>query len=140
MSQAKEGDKVRVHYTGKFEDGTVFDSSQGGQPLEFTAGSTELIPGFSKAVVGMAPGDSKTVTVTPEEGYGLRQEGMEQKVPRRMLPPEAKVGDPLQAQAGDQTIVVWVKELNDEEAVLDANHPLAGRTLIFDLEMVSVNA
>lgn len=140
MSQAKQGDKVQVHYTGKFEDGTVFDSSQGAEPLEFTAGGTDLIPGVSKAVIGMGPGDTKSVEIPPEEGYGERQDGMEQKVPRNLLPPEAKVGDPLQAQAGDQTIVVWVKELGDEEAVLDANHPLAGRTLLFDLEMVAISA
>jgi peptidylprolyl isomerase len=138
MSQAKQGDKVQVHYTGKFEDGSVFDSSQGAQPLEFTAGGTDLIPGVSKAVIGMAPGEAKSVEIPPEEGYGQRQDGMEQNVPRNLLPPEAKVGDPLQAQAGDQTIVVWVKELGDEEAVLDANHPLAGRTLFFDLEMVAI--
>lgn len=138
MSQAKQGDKVQVHYTGKFEDGTVFDSSQGAQPLEFTAGGTELIPGVSKAVIGMAPGDSKSVEIPPEEGYGQCQDGMDQTVARNLLPPEAKIGDALQAQAGDQTIVVWVKELNEEEAILDANHPLAGKTLIFDLEMVAI--
>jgi len=140
MSQAKQGDKVQVHYTGKFRDGTVFDSSEGAQPLEFSAGSSELIPGVSKAVIGMAPGDTKTVEIPPEEGYGQRQDGMEQTVPRNLLPAEAKIGDALQAQAGDQTVVVWVKELGDEEAILDANHPLAGRTLFFDLELVAVNA
>jgi peptidylprolyl isomerase len=138
MSQAKQGDKVKVHYTGKFRDGTVFDSTQGAEPLEFTAGSSELIPGVSNAVIGMAPGDAKTVEIPPEEAYGQRQEGMEQKVPRNLLPSEAKIGDALQAQAGDQTIVVWVRELGEEEAVLDANHPLAGRTLFFDLQMVAI--
>jgi peptidylprolyl isomerase len=138
MAQAQKGDKVKVHYTGKFPDGTVFDSSEGGDPLEFTAGGTELIPGVSNAVVGMEPGQSKTVEIEPSEGYGERQEGMEQTVPRNMLPAEAKVGDPLQAQAGEQTIVVWVKELDENEATLDANHPLAGQTLVFDLEMVAV--
>ncbi|KMY66301.1 peptidylprolyl isomerase [Desulfocarbo indianensis] len=138
MPQAKQGDKVQIHYTGKFPDGTVFDSSQGGQPLEFTAGGADLIPGVSQAVVGMAPGETKTVEIAPADGYGQRQEGMEQKVAREMLPPQVKEGDPLQAQAGDQTIVVWVKELGEQEAVLDANHPLAGKTLVFDLEMVSI--
>lgn len=140
MSQVKQGDKVQVHYTGKFEDGTVFDSSQDAQPLEFTAGGTELIPGVSKAVIGMAPGDTKSVEISPEEGYGQRQDGLEQTVPRNLLPPEAKIGDALQAQAQDQTIVVWVKELGEEEAVLDANHPLAGKTLFFDLEIVAITA
>ena len=140
MSQAKQGDTVQVHYTGKFEDGTVFDSSQDAQPLEFTAGGTELIPGVSKAVIGMAPGDTKSVEIPPEEGYGQRQDGMEQTVPRNLLPPEAKIGDALQAQAQDQTIVVWVKELGEAEAILDANHPLAGKTLFFDLEMVAITA
>ncbi len=138
MAVAKIGDRVKIHYEGRLEDGTVFDSSEGREPLEFTAGGSEVIPGVSNAVVGMSEGENKTVTLSPEEAYGVHVPGLEQKVPRRLLPPEVRVGDPLQAQAGDQTIVVWVKELDDEFAVVDANHPLAGHTLTFDINLVEI--
>jgi len=138
MSKAAKGDKVTIHYTGKTQDGNVFDSSQGGDPLQFTVGSGELIPGVNNAVEGMSVGESKTVEIAPQDGYGQRQDGLEQRVARNMLPAEAKEGDPLRAQAEGQEIIVWVKELGEEEAVLDANHPLAGKTLVFDLELVSV--
>ncbi len=136
MAAVKQGDTVTVHYTGKFEDGDVFDSSSGGEPLKFTAGGQEVIPGVSNAVVGMNTGDSKTVTVSAEEGYGERQEGLLQKVPRAQLPPEVKVGDPLQAQVEGNNFIFWVKDLDEEFATLDANHPLAGKTLVFELELV----
>ncbi len=135
----QQGDKVSINYTAKLEDGTVIDSSQGGQPLEFEAGGPQLIPGVSNAVVGMEVGETKTVTIPPEEGYGPHQEGMVQKVPRNLLPPEVKVGDQLRAQAGDQEITVMVTELDDEFGVVDANHPLAGQTLVFELELLSIN-
>ena len=139
MAEVKLGDRVNIHYTGRLEDGTVFDSSKDREPLEFVAGGDEVIPGVSNAVVGMNPGDAKTVELTPEMGYGQRQEGLEQRVERNMLPPEVKVGDPLQATVGDHKIVVWVLEIGDEHAILDANHPLAGYNLVFDIELVSVN-
>ena len=140
MAQAKQGDRVQVHYTGRLVDGNVFDSSREREPLEFQAGSDELIPGVSNAVVGMSEGDQRTVTVPPEEGYGPRNEEMVQQVPRDVLPAEVEVGDPLRAEAEDQQIEVWVRELTDEHATIDANHPLAGQTLEFDLELVAVLA
>ncbi len=139
MGEVKLGDRVNIHYTGQLEDGTVFDSSQDRDPLEFVAGEDEVIAGVSNAVLGMKPGESKNVELEPEEGYGARQEGLEQRVERTMLPDEAKVGDPLQATVGDHNIVVWVMEISDNHAVLDANHPLAGHRLLFDIELVSVN-
>ncbi|MFP3867201.1 MAG: peptidylprolyl isomerase [Desulfobacteraceae bacterium] len=139
MNTTKIGDRVQIHYTGRFDDDTVFDTSEGQEPLEFTAGSNEVIPGVSQGVVGMKPGDSKTIEVAAEEAYGPRQPGLEQRVPREMIPPEASVGDPLQAKVGEQTYVVWVTEVGDDFAVLDGNHPLAGRNLIFDIELVSVS-
>lgn len=140
MSITQIGDQVQIHYTGRFEDGTVFASSEGREPLEFQAGGDEVIPGLSQAVVGMELGESKTVEVEPENAYGPWKPGLDHRVPREMLPEEAELGDPLRAQVGDNTMVVWITELGDDFAVLDANHPLAGRTLIFDIEVVSLNA
>ena len=140
MAQVKQGDRVQIHYTGRLPDGTVFDSSREREPLEFEAGSPELIPGVSLAVVGMSAGEERTVTVPPAEGYGDRNEEMVQEVPRDVLPENVQVGDPLRAQAGEQEIQVWVKELGEETALVDGNHPLAGHTLEFDVELVAVVA
>ncbi len=140
MAQAKQGDRVQIHYTGRFPDGTVFDSSREREPLEFEAGSEELIPGVSNAVIGMSEGEQRTVTVPPAEGYGDRRDEMVQEVPRDALPEGVQVGDPLQAQAEDHQVQVWVKELTDETAVIDGNHPLAGQILEFDVELMAVIA
>lgn len=142
MSGTKSGDRVKIHYTGRLEDGTVFDSSEEGNPLEFTAGGSEVILGVSRAVIDMEPGDKKTVEIGPEDGFGARQPNQAQKVPRNLLPEGATVGSALQAQGpqGSQPITVWVVELDEESAVLDANHPLAGRSLVFDIELVSIDA
>lgn len=133
-----KGDQVKVHYTVKLSDGTVVDSSEGGEPLGFVAGGEQVIPGVSKAVLGMEVGDSQTVTVPPEEAYGPHHPEAVQKVEIGMLPPNVKEGDQLQASSGDQQFVVRVVELGQEHAVLDANHPLAGQTLVFDLELAEV--
>ncbi len=137
MSVVSSGDVVRVHYKGSFTDGEVFDSSDQGKPLEFTAGGQQVIPGVSQAVIGMAVGDVKTVTIPPDEGYGPREERLVQRVQLSDLPEGVSPGDPLQAQIQDQTVVFWVVEVDQESAVLDANHPLAGRDLVFELELVS---
>ena len=138
MSVINEGDLVKIHYTGRLEDGTVFDSSEGRNPLEFKAGGEDIIPGVSQAVIGMKPGDSKTVTINPENGYGPHYPERAQSVPLDLLPEGVEVGSALQAQTqdGGEGITVWVTELNEETAVLDANHPLAGRTLVFNIEIV----
>ena len=138
MSVTKLGDRVQIHYTGRLEDGTVFDSSEGRDPLEFSAGGQEVIPGVAQAVIGMQQGESKTVVVSPEEAYGVRTPGLEQRIPRTLLPEEVQVGDRLQAKVGEQIILVWVVELGEEFGVIDANHPLAGQSLIFDIELVFV--
>jgi len=137
MSQVSQGDVVRIHYTGRLPDGTVFGSSQEREPLVFVAGEGTMIRGVADAVVGMSVGESKTVTVPPEEGFGQRNPALEQTVPRAQLPDQVKEGDQLQAVQGDQQIAIWVRELGDETAVIDANHPLAGQTLEFDLELLS---
>ena len=140
MTQAAAGNTVRVHYTGRLSDGTVFDSSQGRDPLEFTFGSGQVIPGFDEAVTGMAVGDSATVTIEPENAYGERREEMVQNVPRNDIPAEIElaVGMQLQASGPQGQMIVTVMELSDDVVRLDANHPLAGKALTFDLELVEI--
>ncbi|MEN6495159.1 MAG: FKBP-type peptidyl-prolyl cis-trans isomerase [Thermoguttaceae bacterium] len=142
MTQVSRGEVVRVHYTGRYTDGTVFDSSEDREPLEFVAGSNEVIQGVSDAVVGMANGEKKTVTIPPEQGYGDRNPALEQSVPLDNLPEGVQEGDQLRLVHDEQEIPVWVREINEDEEVakIDANHPLAGVTLVFDLELVSHNA
>lgn len=138
MTDVKTGDRVQVHYTGRLQDGTVFDSSEGRDPLEFTAGGDEVIPGFSRAVLGMEPGQNLTVTIAADDAYGPRVDGLTQQVNRSLLPDNVSVGDPLQADLDEGPLIVWVSELNDAYAVIDANHPLAGRDLVFEIELVTI--
>lgn len=143
MSQAKVGDKVAVHYTGKLEDGTVFDSSDGRDPLQFEIGSSAVIPGFEHAVVGMEPGESKTAKVPAEQAYGEREHGKVVEVERAQLPPdlELRVGQRLKLTDQQQNATyVTVADLNDGSVKLDANHPLAGKDLLFDIELVEIGA
>jgi peptidylprolyl isomerase len=138
MDITKPGDQVQIHYTGRLDDGTIFDSSTGQSPLEFTAGGGEMIPGVSQAVLGMRPGESKTVTVDPEDAYGQRQPGLEKRVSRSIIPEEAEVGSVLKTQVKGETTIASVKELGGDFAILDFNHPLAGHRLSFDIELVAV--
>ncbi len=140
--EAKRGDKVKVHYTGSFEDGTIFDSSKGQTPLEFTIGGGQVIAGFEDAIVGMSAGDAKSETIQPERGYGERHEELVFTVPRDELPEgsEVAVGDMLEIGFGDgRSATVQVTQLDDRFLTLDANHPLAGKTLLFDLELVAID-
>ena len=142
MSKATSGSTVKVHYTGRLEDGTEFDSSVDRDPMEITLGGGQVIPGFEAGLMDMAAGDKKTVTIPSDEAYGPVHEEMVQNVPLADLPtdPAPTVGDQLMAHTPDgQQIPLIVTEITDEHAVLDANHPLAGKTLIFDLEMVEVS-
>ena len=138
MTQVHRGDVVRLHYTGKFPDGVVFGTTEGGDPIEFIADREHMIEGLTEAVLGMEVGAKKTVTITPEQGFGPRRPDLEQRVPRSVLPEGVRVGEPLVAQRAGQQTRVWVRELGDEFAVVDGNHPLAGQTLVFDIELVSV--
>lgn len=141
MSQAKSGDTVRIHYTGKLDDGTQFDSSSGRDPLEFALGSGQVIPGFDAAVEGMAIGDSKSVAINPDQAYGQRHDQLVQEVPKSTLPDdmEATVGMQLQGQSpeGDVSHFV-VTAVTDESITVDANHPLAGFILNFEIELVEI--
>ena len=138
MGTVEKGNQVTIHYKGRLEDGTVFDSSEGRDPLAFEAGSGQVIPGFDSAVLGMTAGEKKTITIPAAEAYGEHDDNLIQEIPRNMLPEDVKVGDQLQAQSEDQQFLVTVAKLTDEEATVDANHPLAGKTLIFDLELVGI--
>ena len=141
MAEAKEGDEVQVHYTGKLEDGTVFDTSEDGEPLSFTIGEERVIPGFEEAVTGMAPGDSKTTEVEPEQAYGEHREDMVMEMEKDQIPSEVdpEVGQQLQLRLENgQTVPVLITALGEDTVTIDANHPLAGRKLIFDIELVDV--
>ena len=141
MEKAKVGDTVRVEYTGKFEDGQVFDSNKGRELLEFTLGEGKIIPGFEKAVVGMEVGEEKTVKIPPEEGYGEYIEGLVADVERERFPEDLKleVGRQLVIpQKNGNQLIVTITKVTDSKVTLDANHPLAGKTLIFDIKLKEI--
>ena len=140
MSHAKPGDTVRLHYTGTLDDGSEFDSSRGREPLEFTLGAGQVIPGFDEAVSGMRVGERKTVTIPADQAYGVRQEELILAVPRAQVPPHIalEVGQELQLSQEGHAFQVTVREVTDEQVVLDGNHPLAGEALTFALELVEI--
>lgn len=140
MTEVKTGDTVRIHYTGKTE-GQTFDSSEGKDPLEFTVGSGQIIPGLDAAMPGMQEGEAKTVEVPSAQAYGEPDPNARQAVPRDQIPADVPVdpGTQLQMQTPDgQVLPVTVIEANEQEVTLDANHPLAGKDLTFDIELVEV--
>ncbi len=138
---ASDGDTVRVHYTGTLEDGTTFDTSVGREPLEFTLGEGQMIPGFEKAVYGLQVGKSKTVTIPAEEAYGPHRDDLVIVVEREQLPADLdpKVDQQLQMQQADgRTAVVIVTDVSEATITVDANHPLAGKDLTFEIELVEI--
>jgi peptidylprolyl isomerase len=141
MNQAKSGDTVTVHYTGSLEDGTVFDSSEGGEPLEFAIGSGNVIPGFEQAVIGMSPGDSKTATIPSDDAYGPYFEERVLVVERQQIPTDMPmdIGSQLQIQQESGMVIpVIVTDITEGEVTLDANHPLAGEDLTFEIRLVAI--
>ncbi len=139
--KVKKGDTIKVHYTGRFDDGEVFDSSQGREPLQFKVGTGEIIKGLEKAVLGMQPGEKKNVTVNPEEGYGNYNKKLLMEMPKERIPEDIspEKGMPLQlVNKQGKAIPVVVTEILDKSVRLDANHPLAGKVLFFDLELVEI--
>jgi peptidylprolyl isomerase len=141
MTDVKTGDTVRIHYTGTLTDGTTFDSSEGRDPLEFTVGSGQIIPGLDKAIPGMSVGDRKTVNVPADEAYGPHNPAATQAVPRAEIPDNIPldIGSKLQVQmSGGQVVPVTVAHVTEEEVLLDANHPLAGKDLTFAIELVEI--
>lgn len=137
----KKGDKVAIHYKGTLDDGTVFDSSEGRDPLEFEAGSGMVIKGFDDGVMGMKVGDKKSIHIHVDEAYGPVFEEMVFKFDRSEIPPNIplNVGETLNMHDGQREVPVIIKEVTEEFVKLDANHPLAGHDLNFDLELVSIN-
>jgi len=136
----KKGDKIKVDYEGRFESGEVFDASEKhGQPLEFEAGKGMVVPGFDAAVIGMDVGEEKTVTLKPEEAYGMPNEKAVQKVPKDKFPAEAKegmmIGVPL---PNGQQMPAKIVKIDDKEVTIDMNHPMAGKVLIFKIKVVEI--
>ncbi len=141
MTQAKQDDTVRIHYTGKLADGTVFDTSLNRHPLQFTIGKGQVIAGFEQAVIGMNTGESRTATIPVDQAYGPRREDRIVTVERGTLPPDLnpEVGQRLEmTQMDDQTLLVTVTAVSDTTLTLDANHPLAGKDLTFDLQLIGI--
>jgi len=141
MPKAKKGDKVKVHYTGSLKDGTVFDSSRERDPLEFVLGGGMVIAGFDEGVEGLDIGESVTVTIPPERGYGPRREEMIITIPREQFPGHLNpvIGDKYQVpDPSGRLAVLTVTDINNESVVLDANHELAGKDLIFEIELVEI--
>ncbi|WP_029036129.1 FKBP-type peptidyl-prolyl cis-trans isomerase [Salinimicrobium xinjiangense] len=141
MSQVKQNDTVRVHYTGKLTDGQVFDSSLEREPIEFTMGQGQLIPGFEKGLLDMKVNEKKTIEIPADEAYGQPREELVQEVEKSQLPEEIKPepGMGLVSKSPDgREMNLVVKEVKDDTIVVDGNHPLAGKDLVFDLEVVEI--
>jgi len=141
MAQAKQGDTVQIHYTGKLEDGTIFDTSRERHPLRFTIGSGQVIAGFDQALVGMNAGESRTTKIPVELAYGPRRDDMITTMDRSQLPKEAvpQKGQRLElTQADDSVILVTITEVSDTTITIDGNHPLAGKPLTFDIELIGI--
>lgn len=141
MAKAKQGDTVQTHYTGKVDDGSVFDTSAGRDPLQFTIGSGQLIPGYEQAVVGMNSGETKTIKIPADEAYGQRRDDMIIVADRNEFPSDIdpKIGDQLEMhQPNGNVVLVTVTEVSDSNVTLDANHPLAGKDLTFDIQLLNI--
>ena len=143
MQQAQNGDTVKVHYHGRLRTGETFDSSEGRDPLKFTVGAGQMIKGFDEGVKGMQVGDKKTVEIEAAEAYGQREETNMIEFPKDQFPPEMKPEEGMQLMLSNdqgQQFPVMVAEVKEASVLLDANHPLAGQDLIFDIEMVDIQA
>lgn len=143
VQQAQTGDTVQVHYTGKLQDGAVFDSTEGSEPIEFTLGQGQIIPGFEQAVTGIQLGESRTVNVPVDQAYGPRNDNLIQEVSREQLPEDIQPEVGMQLQRildTGETLVVTITEVNDATITIDANPPLAGKDLIFDIKLVGIGA
>lgn len=140
MQTVKNGDTITVHYTGRFEDGTVFDSSlnEGREALKATLGQGQLIPGFENGLIDMKVGDKKTIELEPADAYGDVNPAAIIDVPKAQFPDDLEVGQLLQGQSPQGMFIVKVLEINDDMVKVDHNHPMAGKKLIFDLELVGI--
>ena len=138
---AQDGDSVKVHYRGRLDDDTEFDSSYGSEPLEVVLGGGEVIPGFEAAIVGMFVGDKVTVEIAPEDAYGEPLDDLFLSIPRQDIPAEItpEMGQGVTLQTEDGPLDAVIVNVTDEEVLIDANHPLAGELLIFEIELMSIN-
>ena len=134
----RPGDLVRVHYATRSLEGGVIETTDNREPLQFTAGGPEVIAGLSRGVVGLKQGDRRTLNIPPEQAFGRHNPDLVQSTPRWHLPPGISAGDQLAATVSGVDLDVWVQKIAEREAILDANHPLAGETLVVDVEIVSV--
>jgi FKBP-type peptidyl-prolyl cis-trans isomerase 2 len=136
----KKGSKVKAHYTGRLTNNEIFDTSiqNGRDPIEFIIGEGQLIPGFENGVLGLSTGDKKTVEIPATDAYGEYREDLKLTVPKSNMPEGVSVGQSLQADFGGQAVNFMVRYVDETSAVVDANHPLAGQTLIFDIEIIDV--
>ena len=142
MTKAKNGDNVKVHYKGKLTTGEQFDSSEGREPLAFTVGAGQMIKGFDEAIPGMSVGEKKTINIAPESAYGAKNEEAIVEFPKSNIPADMKLEPGMKLQLTNQDgqpIPVTVTEVKDDVVVLDANHELAGKKLIFDIELVEIS-
>ena len=142
MQQAKEGNVVKVHYSGRLTDGTLFDSSEGREPLEFTLGAGQMIKGFDTGVLGMAIGEKKTLQIAAEDAYGARDEEAIIEFPAENIPEDMKLEPGMQLTLRNQNgqpVPVIVLEVKEDVIIMDANHMLAGQDLVFDVELVSIS-
>lgn len=141
MNTIKNGDTVSVNYTGKLEDGSVFDTSlqEGREPLTATLGQGQLIPGFENGLIGMSVGETKTVEIDAENAYGQHNPMLQQEIGKDQVPSDVKVDDMLQGMSQTGPINVRIAEIKESTVIIDMNHPLAGKKLIFDLEVISIN-
>ena len=141
MVKVESGKTITVNYTGKFEDGTVFDSSldDGREPLHTVLGSGNLIPGFEKGLLGMNEGEKKILNIEPIEAYGEYLKGLVHVIEKDKVPEEVKIGDLLKSEGPRGTMNVRVTEINEKGIKIDANHPLAGKKLIFDIEVIEIS-
>lgn len=141
MATAKSGDTVRVHYTGRLDDGTVFDSSREREPLEFTVGSGQVITGFERAVEGMEIGEARETRIEADDAYGERRDDLVLDLPKEQVPEDMEIAPGMRLelrQPDGQAVPVTVADVGDESVTLDANHPLAGQPLTFELELVEI--
>ena len=141
MTQAKEGDKVRVHYEGQLSDGTIFDSSLAREPIEFTLGQDTVIPGFEQAVIGMEAGESKDVSIPPEDGFGEYSEDLVVNIEKSILPPDInpELGMQLEVSSEEETPRVFtIAKIAEDSITLDGNHPLAGKEIAFTIELLEI--
>jgi FKBP-type peptidyl-prolyl cis-trans isomerase 2 len=141
MQEAQVGDLVSVHYTGKLKNGEVFDSSKDRDPLKFTLGNKELLGGFEEGVVGMKPGETKSVTLNPEQAFGDRREDLVLELPKNEFPQHITPSIGLQlnlSSANGANLPVVITDVGDDSVTLDGNHPLAGQTIVFDIELIEI--